>query len=116
MSIRPEFAESIFSGEKTFEFRRVGFSRTVDVVVVYVTAPIKSVLGEFDVVELMREPIAQLWELTRAYAGIGKERFLEYFAGLDHGNALRIGEVRKYANPTPIEGYGVKPPQSFVYL
>ena len=116
LSIKPPFAEAIFSGTKAFEFRRVAFSRAVDIVVVYVTAPVKLVIGEFDVAGMLNEPISQLWETTRSFAGIAKEYFLAYFAGRDQGLALRIGEVRRYARPTRIEEWGVKPPQSFVYL
>ncbi len=40
LSIRPQYADAIFRGEKRFEFRRAMFRKEVDVVVVYTTSPV----------------------------------------------------------------------------
>jgi predicted transcriptional regulator len=117
LSIRPLFAAAIFHGEKRYEFRRSIFSRRVDVVLVYVTAPIQRVVGEFDVASVIEAPLPILWRCTREYAGIDEALFYRYFDGLDCGHAIAIGEVRTYAAPfCPIEQLGLRPPQSFVYL
>lgn len=117
MSIRPEFASAIFAGEKHFEFRRTTFKRPVDVVVVYVTAPVQSVVGEFDVAEVIREPVDDLWERAQGRAGIDRARFFDYFDGVENGYAIRVGELRKYEEPLALDAhFGVKPPQSFMYL
>jgi predicted transcriptional regulator len=117
LSIRPPFAAAVFRGEKRYEFRRSIFSRRVDVVLVYVTAPVQRVVGEFDVASVITAPLPILWRHTREYAGIDEAVFYKYFDGLHYGHAIAIGEVRAYNAPfCPIEQLGLRPPQSFVYL
>lgn len=117
LSIRPPFAEAILRGAKRYEFRRTIFSRRVDVVLMYVTAPVQKVVAEFDVVSVISEPLPRLWSRTRKYAGINEALFYRYFSGLQRGHAIAIGEVRLYISPfCPVEQLGLRPPQSFVYL
>ena len=117
LSIKPEFADAIFRGEKRYEFRRSVFQRPVQVVVVYITSPICHVAGEFDVVEVISDTVEHLWFRTHAQAGIDRDRFLKYFAGCRKGYAIAIGNVRQYPNPLDLHtSFGVKPPQSFVYV
>ena len=108
---------SIFAGEKCFEFRRRLFPRPVDVIVVYATAPVGQVVGEFDVKGIVSKSPTALWDSTHALGGIDKERFFAYFDGCEAAHAIEIGEVREYAEPLPIGAvFGLRPPQSFVYL
>ncbi|MGA2328720.1 MAG: ASCH domain-containing protein [Bryobacteraceae bacterium] len=117
MSIKPEYAHAIFRGDKRFEFRRSIFRQSVDIVVVYITNPIGVVYGEFEVRSIIRDTVSVLWDRTKAAAGIDKERFFAYFAGREYGYAIAVGETRRYKNPFHIqEHYGVRPPQSFLYL
>ena len=49
LSIKPEFANKIFNGTKKFEFRRTLFKKKeVKKIVVYASAPISKVIGEFE--------------------------------------------------------------------
>jgi predicted transcriptional regulator len=117
LSIKPEFAAAIVRGEKQFEFRRCIFRRQVTVVVIYITAPIKCVIGEFDVKSIITEHPITLWRITHKAAGIDKRRFLQYFEGVDRGYAIEVGEVRLYEEPLQLAThFGIKPPQSFLYL
>lgn len=117
LSIKPQFASAIFHGAKRYEFRRTIFSRRVDVVLLYVSAPVQRVVAEFDVLSVISAPLPTLWKKTRQYAGIDKTYFLNYFEGLDIGHAIKIGEIRKYKEPfCPVKELGLSPPQSFSYL
>ena len=117
LSIKPQFAFAILHGQKKFEFRRNIFARQVDVILIYATAPIQRVVGEFDVSSIISEPVPVLWKRTREYAGIDETLFFEYFQGCNIGHAIEIGEVRAYSAPfCPVERFGLKPPQSFTYL
>jgi predicted transcriptional regulator len=117
LSIKPEFVIAILDGQKRFEFRRSVFSRPVETVVVYATTPVAQVVLEFDVLSIISAPLPNLWRRTRTYAGLDKARFNKYFDGLEIGHAIAIGNVREYTNPFDlIEKFGVKPPQSFMYL
>ena len=117
LSIKPEFAEKIFSGSKLYEFRRIIFKRAVTTVVVYVTAPVGMVLGEFTVEKVLHEEVERLWDQTSSHAGIERDFFLSYFAEKEKGYAIKIGEVTRYQKPLPLRAtYGVGAPQSFLYL
>lgn len=117
LSIKKPYADAIFSGEKLFEFRRTVFRQPVDVVVVYVTRPTSRVAGEFDVTEVISESVEDLWSRTSKYAGIDRDSFFSYFKGCDVGHAIAIGTVRKYREPLDLaESYGIRAPQSFVYV
>ena len=47
LSIKPEFVEKIFSGEKQYEYRKILFKQKVDTVYIYASRPISKIVGEF---------------------------------------------------------------------
>ena len=118
LSIKPEFASKIFDGSKKYEYRRVIFKRKgVKTIVVYASDPIRRVIGEFDIGEVLHEAPEQLWERTNGFAGITKSRFMEYFANQEKGFAIGVREARKYSNSLSLDDLMLSlPPQSFVYL
>lgn len=119
LSIKPEFAKRIFEGSKQFEFRRRLFkNRDVKKIVVYVTAPISRVVGEFEIEYVIELKTEFLWECTKDYSGIAKEYFDAYFLGREKGYAIKIGKTYLYDTPLDLtSNFDVKrPPQSFVYL
>ena len=117
LSIKPKYAEAIFRGEKRFEFRRVIFRKPVDVVLVYSTSPVSRVAGEFEVDAVISGTVEELWKRTKHCAGIDRRRFFSYFHGREVGYAIAIGSVRRYATSLDLRReFGIRPPQSFVYL
>ena len=74
------------------------------------------VLGEFIIKSILHENIEKLWQTTHLHGGISKQKYMDYFNGLDMGYALEIETVTQYENPIPIEQFGLKtPPQFFAY-
>jgi len=118
LSIKPEFALRIFDGSKRYEYRRAIFKRSeVKTVVVYASDPVKKVIGEFEIEEILYEETEALWAKTGDYGGITKNRFLEYFANRSKGYALKVKETRMYDAQLPLDSFMVSsPPQSFMYL
>jgi predicted transcriptional regulator len=117
LSIKPEFASRIFEGTKKFEYRRVIFKENIELIVVYASAPLSVVIGEFKVEQIFCEELELLWCTTRKYAGVSKQYFLEYFSDKQVGYAIKIGNTNKYSVPVSLkDSYGVSPPQSFLYL
>ena len=54
LSIKPQFAEKIFEGSKKFEFRRSIFKNpNVKIIIVYGSAPISKIIGEFEIEEIL---------------------------------------------------------------
>lgn len=118
LSIKPEFAEKILSGEKRFEFRRVMPKRDVDRVVVYASSPVCRIVGEFTVRRVVTASPKQLWRLTRTHAGIQKRYFEAYFMGRDKAHAFEIDQAQRYDEPIDPRKVrrSFRAPQSFVYL
>ncbi len=119
LSIKPEFAEKIFSGEKTFEFRKSVYKdRSVKTIVVYATQPIGRLVGEFDVADIVSASPEELWDMTREGAGISRQFFESYFDGRDCAFALQIENVVQY--PVPVRPHEIienfVPPQSYMYV
>ena len=119
LSIKPEFVEKIFSGEKRYEYRKAPFRRgEVSTVVVYATKPVGKIVGEFDIVSVLEDELDRIWERTKEYSGISWDFFSSYFSGKELGYAIKIGSPRRYSkaiNPY-VKKPDFTPPQSFCYL
>lgn len=119
LSIKPEFAERIFSGEKKFEFRKAVFKdETVKTIVIYATMPTGKVVGEFEVGPILKDRPSKLWRKTKEFSGISKDFFEAYFQGRSSGYAISVRNAVRYENPFELNELipGGVPPQSFRYL
>jgi len=118
LSIKPEFANKIFEGDKKFEFRRSIFkNRQVSKIIVYASSPISKIIGEFEIGKILFKDIHSLWQETKEYSGISEDYFYEYFIGRESGFALEVKKVKRYKNELCIkETFGITPPQSFAYV
>lgn len=117
LSIKPEFANKIFSGEKLFEYRRVIFKRSdIDTIVVYASSPVCKIIGEFKIKGVISDDVNTLWHDTKDHGGISEELFFNYFTDREKGYAIQVGETEEFDDPISIEEYGMNPPQSFAYI
>lgn len=119
LSIKPEFVERIFDGTKRYEFRRALFKRPdITKIVIYASSPIRKVVGEIRIGNILKMTPSCLWKKTKEYSGIDKERFDLYFSGKEHGYAIEIVKAKRYKEArTLIDEYDLKyPPQSFAYV
>lgn len=118
LSIKPEFVEKIFDGSKKYEYRKVLPKRTdISVIVIYASAPVQRVVGEFRINEIFSESVDILWERTKEYSGISKEYYMSYFQHKNVANAIEIGELKKYKKTKILSDYKiVQAPQSFCYI
>lgn len=118
LSIKPEFANKIFDGNKKFEFRRSIFkNKEVSKVIVYASSPVSKVIGEFEIGEVLFKDLNSLWQETKEYSGITEKYFYDYFIGKENGFALEVKRVKKYKKELCIEkSFGKRPPQSFAYI
>ena len=118
LSIKPEFAERIFSGSKKYEFRRSIFKNPdVKTVVVYASSPVQRVIGEFDIETVLKGSPQTLWKKTKKYSGITEEYFFEYFSERKEGFAIKVKRTRRFREPRCLRTtYDVSPPQSFCYI
>ena len=117
LSIKPEFADKIISGEKKFEYRTHIPSKLINSIVIYSTSPIGRIIGEVEVIDVISGSPSSLWERTKAESGISRAKYREYFKGRKRAYAFKLGQVKKFEYETCLEDYGItQAPQSFVYL
>lgn len=119
LSIKPKFAHRIFDGTKRYEYRKVIFKNShIDKIIVYASSPVKMVIGELDIDEIIYDNPITLWEKTYNHSGVDKRFFFDYFASHQMGYAIKIKSADLY--DTPIDPHdlieGFKAPQSFMYL
>ncbi len=118
LSIKPEFAEKILSGEKRYEFRKTLFrSPWVERIIIYVSSPVKKVVGRFTIDDILFLEIKELWDKTKVEAGISEKDFFKYFSGKKFGYAIKIKDAIKYSKGYDLGDFGLThPPQSFCYI
>jgi predicted transcriptional regulator len=118
LSIKPEFALKIFDGSKRYEYRRAIFkNQKVSRVIVYASNPIKQVIGEFEIEDILHEDPQSLWVKTKHNAGISKKGFFNYFTDKSKGYAIKVKATRLYDEPLPLSSFTISsPPQSYMYL
>jgi predicted transcriptional regulator len=121
ISIKPEYALKIISGEKTIELRRKFPTKNIEggIALIYASSPIQEIIGYAIIAKVKRLSIDQLWKTCGKRACVTKEFFYAYFEGLDHGFALEMSEPVKLTKPLDIrrmeEEFLVSAPQSFRY-
>lgn len=117
LSINPEHVENIINGTKKYEFRRVKCKRKIDKILIYATSPIKMIVGEADVLDVIEDSKELIWKATSTYSGISEQFFYEYYFDKQQAVAYKLGKVNAFSNPVPLDSIGIKvAPQSFVYL
>jgi predicted transcriptional regulator len=122
LSIHPEFAEKVFTGEKSVELRRTKPRvKKGDRVLVYVSSPVKSLVGFFEVENVVNDHPDSLWTKVSQEAGVTREQFRDYYAGASEGYAIFICKRRRFRYPLNLnvlrERFAIfSPPQSYRYL
>ncbi|ELE9015194.1 ASCH domain-containing protein [Enterobacter cloacae] len=119
LSIKPEYAESILSGEKKYEFRKSIFkNKNVDTIVIYATMPVGKVIGEFKVGDILALSPSELWDKTKIHAGITRSFFNDYFHKREKAFAISVKSPKRYKSPVDLNELipGGVAPQSYRYL
>ena len=122
LSIKPEFAEMIFTGLKRAELRRIRPRLSEgDRVLVYVTAPVKALVGIMLVERIVSGAPSILWSLVKDSSGLTKSQFKQYYAGAAMGYAILLASVARLERPIGLETLRMvwsdfHPPQSYAYV
>jgi len=120
LSLKPRFADAIFSGEKRFELRRVKPKLTLgDLVLVYVTAPRSQLEGAFEVSEVFELELKALWSLVSKSCALSKAEFLQYYEGKEIGYAVgikRAWQMESSVGLDQLRAEQILPPQGYRYL
>lgn len=118
LSIHPRHAEALMAGTKRVELRRTPVRDDTTHVIVYATAPVKAVIGWFEVAGVDVDSQTSIWNTHRAVSGVTRGEFRSYFAGAARASAIRVAAAHRLDSPLPLDAIpGVKrPPQSFQYI
>jgi predicted transcriptional regulator len=115
-SLHPHYAAAIYNGSKGFEFRRVRTAiRPGDRALIYETAPVSRVTGEFMVGHVLSGELAELLYVAGTRAGPG---VTEYLAGANVASAIEILSPTRWPRPLGLEeaGLGQRPPLSYRFV
>lgn len=117
ISINPEHVKNIINGTKRFEYRTKAAKHDVEKIIIYETIPVKKIVAEAEIMEVLILPPEELWAKTHEHAGITKTFFDAYFNGRDIAYAYKLGKVIVYSHPKELTDFGLKfAPQSFAYI
>ena len=116
ISILPIYANQIFDGVKTIEFRKKAFQANVKKIVVYSTMPTGKIIGfwDFDGIEI-KTPY-EMWSQYSEVGGIEKSKFDAYFSNAELAFGIKVRNPVRFNSSVSINEIGKKPPQSYVYL
>lgn len=118
LSIKPEYVEKIFNGEKKYEYRKAIFTkRDIESIVIYATKPIGRIVGEFKIAQILQGCPATIWGQTSEHAGVKQSFYDEYFKNRKQAFAIQISDLIPYEepfDPKEIDEQFVAP-QSFKY-
>jgi len=104
LSIHPTYADQIFAGTKRVELRRTRPPLvTGDLIVVYVTTPIKAIVGLVDVEGVMADRPHRLWTEVEHTAGITRDQFDRYYDGASTAFGILLRRARNLARPLTLD-------------
>ena len=117
ISINPEHVENIINGTKRFEYRTKAAKCDIGKIIIYETTPVKKIVAEVEIVDVLMMSPSELWKKTRKHSGITKEYFEDYFKNREVAYAYRLGKIKVYDKPKELNEFGLRfAPQSFVYV
>ena len=117
MSIKPEYVDKIFSGEKKYEYRKRMCKEKIDTIIVYSSSLIQKVVGELKIKQVLYDKKSIIWDKTNRYGGITKTKYDKYYENCDYAVAYEIEKAILYDKPKDLKDYNLKAtPQSYVYI
>ena len=118
MPIHPRYANAILDGSKGAEFRKRRLAPDIRRIVIYATAPISRIIGEFTIGATVVGSPQEIWRDHGATGEISEPAFHSYFAGKYTAVAFVVTQTRRYAEPLALADLNPSPavPQSTIYL
>lgn len=99
LSINPEHVENILKGIKKYEYRKIACRRRVDKIIIYSTTPIKKVVGEAEVIDILQKEKDELWHEIENEIRHNKEFFLMNITRIRTAVAYNWDKVQNLKNP-----------------
>ena len=123
MSIRPEFVDKLFIGEKTIELRKK-FNKKWEgcKVAIYSTAPISGIYGYATIDSVEVSSPDHVWDRYADDLGCNKKEYINYVGNSDSVYAIRLGNLEPLRAPVSLSQLNhllrmnINPPQSYLSL
>lgn len=117
LPIKPEYVNKILNQTKLYEYRKNKCKKKVNKIIIYSTAPVKKIVAEVEVKEMMEDTPINLWNKTGNCSGISKTKYMKYFQNKEIAFAYKLGNVVIYDNPKELKDLNINYyPQSHVYI
>ena len=117
MSIKPKYVDKIFNGNKKYEYRKKITKKQIDKIIVYSSSPIKKIVGELIIKQVLYDKKNIIWKKTNKSGGINKNEYDKYYCNCDYAVAYEIEKTVRYSRPKNLSDYKVKTaPQSYIYI
>lgn len=119
LSIKPHYADLIYSKDKLFEYRKRAPKRVDLPILLYETAPIQRVTGMITDWSGIQASPETIWTYSKAHSGLTFNKFFKYYDGCEQAVAIRIDSVTSFANSVKLQDLNrtlKRTPQSFCYI
>jgi predicted transcriptional regulator len=122
ISIKPEFVEKIFNGEKTIELRKCKPSAKMDdLVIIYCTQPIKAIVGVCKIENILELSPEYLWNKYSKNLGVTEKQYWDYYENNQKAIGIFLKEVSQLVDNVPLKNIKsiyptFSPPQTFKYF
>lgn len=124
ISIKPEFAEKIFNGNKTIELRKASPKKVNinDYVIIYVTSPIKEIWGICKINRIIKDSPEEFWVQYGQETGISKHQFSDYYKSNKIAYGIELKDIKSFFKysidlETVKSAFPkFKPPQTYSYI
>lgn len=119
ISIKPQYAMKILSGEKTVEVRRMSFPDTIQRAYIYASTPVRRIVGYFDVDSQDTDTPELIWNRYKEQSSIIKDDYDKYADDRNAMTAILIKRTYAYEKPLSIEevlGDRAIAPQNYCYI
>jgi predicted transcriptional regulator len=122
MSVKPQFAEMIMSGEKDIELRRRNPSFLSGTrILLYSSSPQKALVGWTVVDEVHMLPKEKLWEAYGHRTGLSIGEFFSYFKDVAQACGIELSQPQFLRTPIALEDLReyfprFRPPQSYQFV
>lgn len=122
VSIQPEWANQILSGNKQWEYRRTTVNANRGSrLILYASGGLHAIVGEATIERVLNEPLEALIAHTTKEVPETPDDIRKSFAGRKIGHAIKIRNPVRYESPFTLSKIRERiprfmPPQSFYYV
>ena len=118
MPIHPGYANGILDGTKGAEFRKRQLAPDIKRIVIYATAPISRIIGEFTIGETVLGSPDEIWRAFGSTGQISESSFHKYFEARETAVAFVVTRAHRYPESIALADLNPRPgiPQSTIYL